>query len=115
MIRFQSVMRKYEVAYVLISQGQSGRDADGVYRKGVSERATLRGVIQPLGAKLIQGEGGRYTEDDRVLYTAYKHENGQIVEYEGSQYRVIVDGDRFGQCDTNKFVLKRVTSHDPLP
>ncbi|NQX68483.1 hypothetical protein HQN90_20365 [Paenibacillus alba] len=115
MFRFASTVRRYSVSYTLIRANDGNYDDDGVYHKGAPESIPLRGSIQPVGARLLQLEGGRYTEDDRALYTTYAHENGEIILYKGHQYTVNDGDDRADYCDTYKFMLKRVSTHDPIP
>lgn len=115
MFRFGSLVSKYSVSYSLVRINNGEYDGDGVYRKGAPETILLRGSIQPIGARLLQLDGGRYTEDDRALYTTYAHQNGEVISYNGHQYTVNDGDDRSGYCDTYKYMLKRVSTHDPIP
>jgi len=113
--RFGPMLRKYEVPYELIRKPDGSWDDDGVYQRPEDQRIRRRGVIQPIGQKLLQLEGGRYSMDDRVLYTTVPHDDGDVIEYQGKQYTVNGDDDREQYCDTYKYTLRRVTTHDPVP
>jgi hypothetical protein len=66
-----------------------------------------------VNAKLQQVEGGRYTEDDRALYTTNSHAPGDLIEYKGIQYIVDAPDDR-DYCDVNKYLVKKVVANDPV-
>lgn len=116
-IRFQfaGIIRKYEKPYTLVRYGEGDYDSEGVYHPPEPERTPLRGAIQPLGAKWLQSEGGKYTEDDRQLFTIHQHKNGDVIEHKGHQYTVDDGDDRSDYSDTYQYHLKRVTTHDPVP
>ncbi|MEY9097089.1 hypothetical protein, partial [Paenibacillus sp. RC84] len=93
--RFAAILRKHSKPYDLIRKGSGGDyDDDGVWVPGQPERVTLTGVLQPVSAQLMQVEGGRYTEEDRTLYTLYAHEPGDLVTYKGVQYTVVSPQER---------------------
>jgi len=117
---FSRMLARHSAPYELVSQPQpnpnAAYDDDGVFvGSPASESATgLRGSIQPLSARWLQMDGGKYTEDDRALYTMTKHRNGDVIEHHGKRYKVDGEGERPDYSDVNKYLLKRVTTHDPL-
>ncbi|MCJ8015230.1 hypothetical protein MUG84_26535 [Paenibacillus sp. KQZ6P-2] len=112
--QFAGMMRKYFRPYISVRPGaSSGHDEYGDGVNADSKRTTLRGHIQPLDAKLTQAEGGRYTAEDKALYTISKHDAGDLIEYQGVQY--IVDNPEVREYnDINKYVLKKVIANDPV-
>jgi len=115
MFRFGGLIKKYEVTYILVRPEVKDWDSVGVPLITVPERIPFRGVIQPLGAKLLQLDGGRYTDDDRQLFTIHRHDNGDLLEHNGKHYTVFTSSDRSDYNDVYQYVLKRVSSHDPVP
>ncbi|MBW7452444.1 hypothetical protein ACFOLF_12245 [Paenibacillus sepulcri] len=113
--RFTGIVRKYEVLYTLIRHGEGVYNSEGVYQRPEPELIALRGVIQPMGARWLQTDGGKYTEDDRLLFTVRRHENGDSIMYNGHQYTVHDGDDRSDYSDTYEYRLKRVSTHDPIP
>lgn len=112
--RFASVLRKYEKAYIFVMPGLGEYDSDGVWESTSSpSRVSLRGHIQPVSVKLQQSEGGRYNEDDRTLYTLNKHNNGDLIEYQGKQYNIDAYEPR-EYSDINQYILKARVVHDPV-
>ncbi|WP_042226880.1 hypothetical protein [Paenibacillus popilliae] len=108
------IVRKYAVPYTLIRQGEGHYDSVGVYHDSESIQTVLHGSIQPLGDRLLQLDGGRYSEDDRQLFTTYRHQNGDIIEHQGRQYTVDADDNWTAYSDVNEYRLKRVSTHDPV-
>lgn len=104
--RFSSMLRKYTVPYVLIQSKDGYRDDNGDWHQSEPVRKPLRGHIQPLDAELRQGEGGRYTEEAKALYTSYLHSAGEVVEYQGNRYIVNLPDIR-EYSDVQKYVLER--------
>ncbi|MED1792889.1 hypothetical protein P4V54_09410 [Brevibacillus nitrificans] len=111
--RFAHLVNKYNSPYTLIRLGSGEHDLDGVWRAVEPIRIPLRGHFQPVNAKLQQVEGGRYTEDDRALYTTNSHAPGDLIEYKGIQYIVDAPDDR-DYCDVNKYLVKKVVANDPV-
>lgn len=105
--RFATVLRPYLRPYTLLKKTE-GTWKGGKYTEGEPERVALRGVIQPLGRKILQEDGGRYDEDDRNLYTTNAHAAGDEIEYKGKRYTVTDDDDRSDYSDAYQYVLKRV-------
>jgi hypothetical protein len=114
MFRFASTIRRYETPYELVRQGEGDYDSVGVYRPPEPQRTSLRGVIQPVSAKLLQLDGGRYTEDDRTLFTTFRHAEGDIIEHAGKQYTIDGFQDRSAYSDVHQYTMKRVSTHDPV-
>ncbi|TQR29395.1 hypothetical protein [Brevibacillus brevis] len=111
--RFAPMLKKYKKPYLLIRPGTGEYDQDGVWQAVEPTRIPLRGHFQPVNAKLQQAEGGKYTEDDRALYTTNIHTPGDLIEYKGVQYTV--DGpDNRDYCDVNKYLVKKVVANDPV-
>ncbi|OMF01223.1 hypothetical protein BK124_00670 [Paenibacillus amylolyticus] len=108
------ILRKYERPYTLIREGEGKWDSVGVYQPPETQRIDLRGSIQPLGDKLTQTDGGRYTVDDRLLLTTFQHDAGDVVEHQGKQYTVESDSDWNQYSNVNEYRLKRVSTHDPV-
>ena len=111
---FSRTLQRYSEPYFVVRQGEGVWNADGVYQPAASERVPYAGSIQPIGIKLMQLEGGRYTMDDRILFTLAAHEEGEVIEYQGKQY-TIDGGDPRDYSDVQKYTMKRVTTHDPVP
>jgi hypothetical protein len=111
---FGGVLRRYELPYILVRQGEGSYNSVGVYRPPEKERIALRGSIQPLGDRLLQLDGGRYSEDDRKLFSRYRHQNGDVIEHEGRQYTIEMDDNWSGYSDVNEHNMKRVSTHDPV-
>lgn len=118
--RFSRMLARHSAPYALITQRRTNPDdaynEDGVFvGNPVPETPTeLRGSIQPLSARWLQMDGGKYTEDDRALYTLFVHRNGDVVEHHGNRYKVDGEGERPDYADFNKYLLKRVTTHDSI-
>ncbi|UVI28171.1 hypothetical protein [Paenibacillus spongiae] len=112
--RFQRILRKYEVPYTLIRHGKGHYDSVGVYHPPEAIRTALRGSVQPLGDRLMQIEGGRYHEDDRMLITVYPHKDGDIIEHQGRQYTIDMDHNWTAYSDVSEYRMKRVSTHDPV-
>ncbi|MEB4781423.1 hypothetical protein P5G60_06655 [Paenibacillus jamilae] len=110
---FGGIIRKYNVPYVFVRPGSGEWDEDGVWVPGKEERVSLQGHFQPVSAKLQQEEGGNYTEEDRTLYTAYVHSNGDRIEYQDNHYTVDTAEVR-EYSDTNKYMLKKVIRNDSI-
>ncbi|OMF09562.1 hypothetical protein BK129_01520 [Paenibacillus amylolyticus] len=108
------ILRKYERPYTLIREGEGNWNSVGVYQPPETQRIDLRGSIQPLGDKLTQTDGGRYTVDDRLLLTTFQHDAGDVVEHQGKQYTVESDSDWNQYSNVNEYRLKRVSTHDPV-
>lgn len=75
---------------------------------------SMRGVIQPLGSKLLQLEGGRYTMDDRVIYSTQRLAAGDVIEYHGMKYTIDGVDDRAEYHDVFKYMAKRVSTYDSV-
>ncbi|AYB36803.1 hypothetical protein [Brevibacillus laterosporus] len=112
--RFAPLLSRYNSPYVLVKPGTGGAyNPDGVWEEATPDRVSLLGHIQPVSAKLQQVEGGRYTEEDRTLYTTNKHAGGDLIEYKGVKYTVHPPEER-DYCDINKYILKKVAVHDSV-
>lgn len=111
---FGRILRKYALPYTLIRREEGYYDSVGVYHDSEPMHLELRGSIQPLGDRLLQLDGGRYGEDDRLLFTTYRHQNGDIIEYQGRQYTVGADDNWTAYSNVNEYRLKRVSTHDPV-
>lgn len=106
--RFASILRTYAVPYVHVKSG-AGVWKGGKHIPGPEAEVPYKGVIQPLGERILQQDGGRYDEDDRKLYTTQKHDPGDVILYKGRRYTVSDDDDRSDYSDAYQYVLKRVT------
>lgn len=111
--RFASLLNRYNRPYTLIRLGSGDYDQDGVWQAAEPIRIPLRGHFQPVNAKLQQAEGGKYTEDDRALYTTNIHDQGDLIEYKGVQY-IVDDKDDRDYCDVSKYLVKKVVANDPV-
>ncbi|MCG7318013.1 hypothetical protein [Brevibacillus laterosporus] len=112
--RFASLLSRYNSPYVLVRPGTGGAyNPDGVWEEATPDRVSLQGHFQPVSAKLQQVEGGRYTEEDRTLYTINKHAGGDLIEYKSTQYTVHSLEER-DYSDINKYILKKVTTRDSV-
>jgi hypothetical protein len=115
LFRLGGTLLRHSAPYLLISQPvtnpDDAYDSDGVFRSPEPTSTTCRGSIQPLSARWLQLDGGKYTEDDRALYTTSKHQNGAVIEYQGQRYQVDGVDERPDYCDVNKYLLKRVSVH----
>ncbi|WP_079908269.1 hypothetical protein [Paenibacillus sp. 32352] len=111
--RFANTLRRYSKPYTLLREVKGQYDADGVYIPSKPEPVMLSGNIQPISDKLLQDEGGRYNMDDRTLYTTFRHNRGEIIEYEGKQFTIDSDAPR-DYTDVNQYTMKRVSTHDPV-
>ncbi|WP_411503477.1 hypothetical protein [Brevibacillus centrosporus] len=107
--RFASLLSRYHNSYYLIGPGTGKYNEVGVWVPAKQERTLYRGHIQPVSASMQQKEGGRYTEEDRTLYTTSKHRAGDLIEYQGKQYTVHVPEER-DYSDVNKYMLKKVVA-----
>lgn len=111
--RFAPILSRYTSPYILIRPGSGAYDPDGVWQSAEPTRIPLRGNFQPVNAKLQQAEGGKYTEDDRALYTTHTHASGDLIEYQGVQYIVDAPDDR-DYVDVNTYLVKKVVANDPV-
>ncbi|MGN7359462.1 hypothetical protein ACTHPF_20525 [Paenibacillus sp. SAF-054] len=112
--QFAGMLRKYNRPYTLVRLGKTEKYDDyGDPVPSQTERITHFGHIQPVDAKLQQVEGGRYTAEDRALYTVSEHQSGDLIEYQGIQYTVDAPEPR-DYSDVNKYILKKVIANDPV-
>lgn len=111
--RFAGMMRKYNRPYILVRPGEGKYDGKGDWQPAQPDRIALSGHIQPISVKMQQEEGGKYDEEDRTLYTTYRHRTGELIEYMGKQYTVDTLEDR-DYCDVNNYMLKKAIIHDPV-
>lgn len=111
--RFGAMMRKYNTVYTAVRTAAGSRDADGVWIPGEVQRKQLRGHIQPISERLVQSDGGRYNEEDRMLYTQHAHQTDELVEYRGIQY-IVSEGKDREYSDINQYVLKKVVANDTV-
>ncbi|KEQ22873.1 hypothetical protein [Paenibacillus tyrfis] len=111
--RFASTLARYATGYAVVRTGSGKWDEDGVYQPAQPERVQYRGVIQPIGIKLMQLEGGRYTMDDRILYTIATHQEGDRIECAGHYY-TIDSAEPREYSDAQKYTMKRVSTHDSV-
>lgn len=111
--RFAAMMRKYNATYTAVRTAEGKRDPDGVWIPGGPERVSLRGHIQPISERLMQAEAGRYTEEDRMLYTLHTHQPDERIDYLGIQYIVSEPKER-EYSDINQYVLTKVVANDPV-
>jgi hypothetical protein len=112
--RFAPVIRRHAKPYAVIRSGEGTWDADGVYQPSSDQCIPHSGLIQPIKSELLQSEGGRYTGDDRVLYTTSQHIEGDVVEYQGHRYTIAEEAPR-DYVDVQKYTMKRVSTHDTIP
>ncbi|MCY7484430.1 hypothetical protein [Paenibacillus alvei] len=108
-IQFAAMMRKYNVPYTLVRPAEGHRDEDGVNIPGKPQRVQLMGHIQPISAQVKQEEPGRYTAEDKMLFTTYKHASGEVVEWQGVQYTISTPDER-EYSDIRQYVLKKVVA-----
>jgi hypothetical protein len=109
---FGGILRRYSQSFYLIRTPEvTWVDGEAVHADPV--RVPMRGSIQPVGTTLQQLESGRYTMDDRVIYTTSKLLEGDVIEYLGKQY-TIDGGDPREYSDVQKYMAKLVSSHDPV-
>lgn len=111
---FGRILRKYERPYTLIRHIGGEYNSVGVYVPPEAIKISLQGSIQPMGENLLQEGGGKYTEDDRVLFTRYTHAEGDVVEYDGKQYTIHLGDDWTSYADVSEYKMKRVSTHDPV-
>lgn len=111
--QFGGMMRKYNTTYIMVRKSDGAYDQVGVWIPGKREVVSLQGHIQPMSERLVQSEGGRYTSEDRMLYTKFKHATDERVEYLGVQYNVSEEKDR-EYSDINQYVLKKVVANDTV-
>ncbi|WP_301171034.1 hypothetical protein [Brevibacillus nitrificans] len=111
--RFAPIVNKYNSPYILVRPESGEYDEDGVWQPAEPARIPLRGHFQPVNSNLQQAEGGKYTEDDRALYTTNKHKSGDLIEYQGVQYIVDAPEDR-DYRDVIKYFVKKVVVNDPV-
>ncbi len=112
--RFAGVLRKHLRPYTLVRAARGDYDDDGEWQEAQPERKQLRGLVQPLSARLRAQEGGGYLESDRMLYTTHSHDAGELIEHGGIQYRVVEETER-EYSDVNQYVLRKVVAHAPVP
>lgn len=112
--RFSRILRKYELPYTLIRQVEGHYDSVGVYVPPQDIKLPLRGSVQPMGDSFLQEDGGKYDEDDRMLFSTFRHQNGDIIEYENRQYTIHMDDNWSAYDDVSEYKMKRVSTHDPV-
>lgn len=109
MIRFASILRRYSVPCTLISVEESWNSKGEAVKKKTNN--AMRMPILPIDAKLLQTEGGRYTIDDKVIYSLTPLIKGDIIEYKGGRYTIDQETDYSEFADFNKYIAKRVSTH----
>lgn len=116
MIRFANVLRKYEVPFYLIRKTDGTWNEDGKYVQPAESRESHKGSVQPLSIRLLQAEAGRYSSDDRVIYTTTSGlQVGDVIEHQGERYTIDTKDDRAEYNDVFKYIVKRVSIHDNVP
>ncbi|TCZ76175.1 hypothetical protein E0485_15170 [Paenibacillus albiflavus] len=90
---------------------KSGKWKSGKYVELPPERITLEVVILPIDARLLQLEGGRYTMDDRAIYSLIPLNNGDQIERDGGIFTIDKTVDYSEYADFKKYLAKRVTTH----
>lgn len=110
--RFGGTLRKYTTPFYRVRTPEV-EYVDGEPVPAEISRELMRGSIQPVGAKLLQLEGGRYTTDDRVIYTTSKLQVGDVIEHRCMSYTVDGADDRSEYSDVYKYMAKYVSPIDP--
>lgn len=108
MIRFAGVLRRYSVPCTLIRIETKWVIGEAVKKE---TRTPMKAPILPLDAKLLQTDGGRYTEDDRAIYSLSPLVKGDIIEYKNCRYTIDHKVDYSEYADFGKYIAKRVSTH----
>jgi hypothetical protein len=110
--RFGGILRKYTTSFSRVRTPEVTW-VDGKPVPTESPPELLRGSIQPIGAKLLQLEGGRYTMDDRVIYILSQLQDGDVIEHQSKSYTIEGADDRSEYSDVYKYMAKYVSPIDP--
>jgi hypothetical protein len=110
--RFGGILRKYATPFYRLRSPEVTW-IDGKPVPVDDGRELLKGSIQPIGAKLLQLEGGRYTMDDRVIYSVNQLEDGDVIEHQSKSYTIEGVEDRGEYSDVYKYMAKYVSPIDP--
>ena len=108
MIRFASILRRYSRPCTLIRIETKWVVGEAVK---IETKTPMTMPILPLDAKLLQTEGGRYTTDDRAIYSLTPLNKGDIIEYKSGRYTVDQETDYSEYADFNKYIAERVSTH----
>ncbi len=105
--RLKKVLEKNLVSFYFIQEGSKSYDEDGLPQSSIGERVKKQGCIQPIATKLVQIESGRYTMDDRAIYTTAILNEGDVIEYKGNRYTIDGEDDWSEYVGFRKYFAKK--------
>lgn len=115
---FERLINKYGVTNAVIfaqmeTEGHYDDDT-GKWVKPQTETSEtpLTCVIVPMSTKMVTDSGGRYTTNDRQLYTRTRLQEKQTVKYRGVSYTVEEETDYTEYADFFVYVIKAVSTFD---
>lgn len=107
------LIRRYELPLQLVTEEPAGYDSStGIYKKTDPKTEAFRGALLPVPERIMYATGGRYTQEDRVLYATRDLPLKGKVIYKGAAYSVEEKFDFTDYADFFEFVVKRVSAFD---
>lgn len=108
--RFGRLIDKYTVTdAVLVQQSTTGQWVDGMYVQVPSIQNTpLPCAIVPMSSKEIYDSNGRYTSNDRTLYTKQQLNIKDTISYRNVTYSVEEETDYSMYADFFMYRMKAV-------
>lgn len=103
---FERLIRKYSVPFTLVSTSQ-GEYVDGVYKNATESRTERIGAIISQRKSKDYGEGGTFSDQDRVLYMLSEIEQplkNSYVIANGNKYNIETDRDKGNEIFTGVYV-----------
>lgn len=109
--RMNRLIRRYEVPLQLITEEPGGYDPNsGKYRKSQPVTVPFRGAVVPMPERLVYESGGRYTKEDRVLYSTWGLPEKSKVVHQGQVFSVEEKTDYTDYADFFQYVIRRVSA-----
>ena len=110
------LIRRYEVPMQLITEEPGGYDPEsGIYRKSKPVLSDFRGAVMPVPERVVYESGGRYTREDRVIYSTWGLPIKSKIVYRNAIYSVEDAADYTEYSDFFQYVVRRVSAFDGLP
>lgn len=112
---FESLIKKYETSFTVISTRDGEYDDKGDWQPGAEEKSEMSGAIISLKEDKIYRSQGLLTEKDRELFMIKPLSEGLIgstVIYKGNKYKVQETTDNSDFTGIWAYTLKYVSAFD---
>ncbi|QOS97554.1 hypothetical protein JNUCC42_13230 [Brevibacterium sp. JNUCC-42] len=110
MIQFTNMLHRYSVPCSLVRKNGQWNE-DGEFKKQPTDPISLQLAILPIDAKMMQLAGGRYTMEDKAIYSTQPLIIGDQIKYKGGTFTIDHEVDYSEYADFKKYMVKRVSTH----